>query len=35
MQYTDGWVSFIYIILLGLENGVPVGLSTTMEEMDE
>ncbi|HOE57095.1 MAG TPA: LuxR C-terminal-related transcriptional regulator [Bacillota bacterium] len=34
-EYTDGWISLIYIILLGLENGVPVGMSTTMEEMVE
>lgn len=34
-QFTDGWISFIYIALLGLESGIPVGLSTTMEEMVE
>lgn len=34
-QYTDGWISFAYIILLGLENGIPVGMSTTMEDMIE
>ncbi|MDP4094722.1 MAG: LuxR C-terminal-related transcriptional regulator [Bacillota bacterium] len=34
-EYTDGWISFIYIILLGLENGVPIGMSTTIEEMVE
>lgn len=34
-QYTDGWISFAYIILLGLENGIPVGISTTMENMIE
>jgi LuxR family maltose regulon positive regulatory protein len=34
-DFTDGWISFIYITLLGLENGIPVGLSTTMEEMVE
>ncbi|MDD3167836.1 MAG: LuxR C-terminal-related transcriptional regulator [Eubacteriales bacterium] len=34
-KYTDGWISFIYIILLGLANGIPVGISTTMEEMVE
>lgn len=35
IEYTDGWVSFIYIILLGLESGIPVGMSTTIEEMVE
>ena len=34
-EYTDGWISMIYIILLGLENGIPVGMSTTIEEMVE
>ena len=34
-EYTDGWISFIYITLLGLENGIPVGMSTTIEEMIE
>jgi LuxR family maltose regulon positive regulatory protein len=32
-EFTDGWISFIYIALLGLENGLPVGSSTTTEEM--
>ncbi|HYE82862.1 MAG TPA: LuxR C-terminal-related transcriptional regulator [Clostridia bacterium] len=34
-EYTDGWISFIYITLLGLENGISVGMSTTLEEMVE
>ena len=34
-EYTDGWISFIYIILLGLENGIPVGMNTTIEELVE
>ncbi|WHH60958.1 LuxR C-terminal-related transcriptional regulator [Petroclostridium sp. X23] len=34
-EYTDGWISFIYIILLGLESGIPVGMSITMEELVE
>ncbi len=34
-EYTNGWIAFIYIILLGLENGIPVGMSTTIEEMVE
>ena len=32
---TDGWISFAYLFLLGLENGIPVGMSTTMESMIE
>lgn len=34
-QHTDGWISFAYILLLGLESGVPVGMNTTMEDMIE
>ena len=34
-EFTDGWIAFIYVALLGLENGIPVGLSETMEEMVE
>jgi LuxR family maltose regulon positive regulatory protein len=34
-RHTDGWISFAYILLLGLENGIPVGMSATMEDMIE
>ncbi|MEA4925967.1 MAG: LuxR C-terminal-related transcriptional regulator [Syntrophomonadaceae bacterium] len=34
-QYTDGWISFAHILLLGLETGIPVGVSTTIENMIE
>jgi len=34
-EYTDGWISLVYILLLGLESGVPVGMSTIIEEMVE
>ena len=34
-HYTDGWISFAYILLLGLEKGIPVGISTSMENMIE
>lgn len=34
-QHTDGWISFAYILLLGLENGVPIGMSTSMESIIE
>ncbi|MEM5767796.1 MAG: LuxR C-terminal-related transcriptional regulator, partial [Bacillota bacterium] len=34
-RHTDGWISFAYILLLGLENGIPVGINTTMESMIE
>lgn len=34
-EYTDGWISFIYIILMGLENGIPIGMNSSIEEMVE
>lgn len=34
-EYTDGWISLIYIILLGLENGIPVGMNSTIDELVE
>ncbi len=34
-QHTDGWISFAYILLLGLDNGIPIGMNTTMESMIE
>ncbi len=34
-EYTGGWISFIYIILLGLEQGIPVGMSGTIDELIE
>jgi len=34
-EYTDGWIALIYILLLGLKNGIPVGMSTTMEDLLE
>lgn len=32
---TDGWISFAYVLLLGLENGIPAGRNATMESMIE
>ena len=34
-EYTDGWISLIYMILLGLENGIPVGMSNSIDELVE
>ena len=34
-EYSDGWIAFAYIILLGLENGVPIGMSLTAESLIE
>ncbi len=34
-EYTEGWISLIYMILLGLENGIPVGMSNSIDELVE
>jgi LuxR family maltose regulon positive regulatory protein len=34
-EYTGGGISFIYLILLGLEQGIPVGMSQTIDELTE
>lgn len=34
-EYTDGWISLIYIILLGLKKGIPVGMNNTIDELIE
>ncbi len=34
-EYTEGWISLIYMILLGLENGIPVGMNTSIDELVE
>lgn len=34
-KYTDGWISFAYILLLGLEHGIPIDRNTTLEELIE
>ncbi len=33
--YTEGWISLIYMILLGLENGIPVGMNSSIDELIE
>ena len=34
-EYTDGWISFVYMILMGLVQGIPVGMTTIMEDLIE
>ncbi|MDP4093420.1 MAG: LuxR C-terminal-related transcriptional regulator [Bacillota bacterium] len=34
-EYTDGWISLIYMILLGLENGIPVGMNSSIDQLVE
>ncbi len=34
-EYSDGWISLIYMILLALENGVPVGMNDSIDELVE
>lgn len=35
IEYTDGWISFIYLILLGLQQGIQIGMNSTVEELIE
>ena len=34
-EYTDGWISFIYLILLGVQQGMQIGMNSTVEELIE
>jgi LuxR family maltose regulon positive regulatory protein len=34
-RYTGGWISMIYLIIVGLKNGMPVGSSSTVDELVE
>ncbi len=34
-NYTDGWISLIYITLMALEKGIPIGMSSYMNELIE
>lgn len=34
-HYTDGWISLIYLILLGLENDMPVGMNNSINDLVE
>lgn len=34
-DYSDGWISPIYMILLALESGVPVGMNDSIDELVE
>lgn len=34
-EYTGGWISFLYLILLGNEQGIPIGISSTIEDLIE
>lgn len=34
-DYTEGWISLIYLILLGLENGIPVGMNNSIDALVE
>ncbi len=35
IEYSDGWISLIYLILLGFENGIPVGMNDSIDELVE
>lgn len=32
-EYTDGWISMIYVLLLGAEENIQIGLNDTLEEL--
>lgn len=32
-KYTDGWISMIYIMLLGVEENIPIGINHTLDEL--
>jgi len=34
-EYTGGWISLIYLILLGMEKGIPVGHNNAIDELIE
>lgn len=34
-EYTDGWISLVYMILLGLEKGIPVGMNSSIDDLVE
>lgn len=34
-KYTGGWISLAYLILLGLEQGIPIGQSSAINELVE
>ena len=34
-RYTGGWVSMMYLIIIGLKKGIPVGISSTIDELVE
>lgn len=33
IRYTDGWISMLYLVLNGIEEKIPVGLSSTLDEL--
>jgi LuxR family maltose regulon positive regulatory protein len=32
-NYTDGWISLIYLVLVGMENGVPIGMNDSIDDL--
>ncbi|HEX2944679.1 MAG TPA: LuxR C-terminal-related transcriptional regulator [Clostridia bacterium] len=35
VEYTGGWISLAYLILLGIEHGIPVGRNSAIDELVE
>lgn len=34
-EYTGGWISLVYLMLLGIEQGIPVGRNSVIDELVE
>jgi len=34
-KYTDGWISMIYLIMRGIQQGLPIGRTNTIDELIE
>lgn len=34
-EYTDGWISLTYMMVLALKDGIPVGMNSTVDELVE
>ncbi len=32
-EYAEGWISMVYLILVGLQNGIPVGMNVLIDDL--
>ncbi|WP_411676028.1 LuxR C-terminal-related transcriptional regulator [Caproicibacter sp.] len=33
IAYADGWISLLYVMLAGMERGIPIGMTPTLDEL--